>query len=127
MQIKSFEKTGYNLDMHPHEIADRKGGIYTFDATEKTKHGYFVMKYFSKDSVNFEELEECTKITKANFTKRTEPYVMRLVCMADMFDEDVLSKYEKLLKDKKNPPVDLILVTEKGYTPLKISERVVDR
>ncbi len=44
-----------------------------------------------------------------------------------MFDDDVLSKYEKLLKDKKNPPVDLILVTEKGYTPLKISERVVDR
>ena len=34
-QISSFEKTGYSLDMHPHEIADRKGGIYLFDAAEK--------------------------------------------------------------------------------------------
>ena len=40
-------------------------------------------------------------------------------------NEDSYTK--KLLDDKKSPPVDLIIVTENGYTPLKISERVVDR
>ena len=86
-----------------------------------------MIKHFSKESVNIEDLEECTKIAKTNFKKRGNPYVMRLVCLAKKFDDDALSKYKKLLNDKENPPVDLIIVTENGYIPLKISERVVDR
>jgi len=127
MEINSFEKTGYTLDMHPTEISDRKGGVYTFDAAEETKAGYFLIKYFSKELINIEDVEECTKIAKNKFRKRGNPNVMRLVCLAKNFDEDVLSEYKKLLKDKESPPVDLVLVTENGYSPIKISERVVDR
>ena len=67
--------------------------------------------------MDFEDLEECAKIAKNNFKIRGNPNVMRLVCLAKKFDDDALSEYKKLLKDKDSPPVDLVLLNlENGLT-----------
>ena len=46
---------------------------------------------------------------------------LRLVCLAENFDGDVLKKYEKLV-ESISYPVDLILVNAKGFSALKISD-----
>ncbi len=126
--IKSFEKTGYTVDLHEIVLTDRnEGENYVFDTCEDTKYGKFLVKNFSEESVNFEKIEKCAKMAKDNFKKRGNANVMRLVCLAKKFDKDVIEKYEKLMKNKEIAPIDLILVTENGFLPLKISKKLDDR
>ena len=94
---------------------------YTFDVVQDTKYGNFIIKDFKKKA-SYDDLEQCLKVTNGKDYLKNG---LRLVCLAEDYDSDILKKYEELMETKKGIlPVDLILVNEKGFSVLKISEEI---
>ena len=80
-----------------------------------TENGKFIIKDFKK-MASYDDLKTWLDVVGGqNWDK------LRLVCLAENFDSDVLKKYEKLV-GSISYPVDLILVNAKGFSALKISD-----
>ena len=77
----------------------------------------FIIKYFGQTNVDYDQLKEYVKIVNKEFG----PDIFRVVCLARNFDSKILKKYETLQYDI---PVDLIIVTDNGFSGLKISDYV---
>jgi len=121
LDIESVKKFGEEMEVEELtvEITDylgRKKSEYIFDIVTDTDDGRFVIKHFKKKA-SYDDLKECLTVVKDQGWSS----VLRLVCMAEDFDSDILKKYEKLEVD--TVPLDLILVNEKGFQTLKISDK----
>jgi hypothetical protein len=122
LDIESMKKSGEEFEVEDMtvEVKDywgRNKRDYTFDIVTDTENGKFIIKYFKKKA-SYDDLEQCLNAGKyQNWDK------LRLVCIAENFDSDILKKYEKLAVLDPNAPLDLILVNEKGFQTLKISDK----
>ena len=88
-----------------------------FDIVTDTDNGQFIIKHFKKKA-SYDDLKECLNVVKVEGWSS----ILRLVCIAEDFDSDILKKYEKLVGTELLP-LDLILVNEKGFQTLKISDK----
>jgi len=86
-EIKSLKKTGKELEIQTQIFEDQ--GNYELDIEQKTKEGYFLIKYFKQDTVTFIELEGFLKIIKKNYK---DDDIFRIVCLAKSFDDTVSKK-----------------------------------
>jgi len=117
LDIESIEKSGEEITVEELTIGSKKDE-YVLDIVTKTREGKFVIKHFKEKAV-YADLERCLNIVK------NEGWgdMLRLVCLAEDFDSDILKNYEKLSKGIQSP-VDLILYNEKGFSALKISDEI---
>ena len=125
LDVESMKESGEGIDVEGLEVdigwAWEKKTKYTFDIVQNTKYGDFIIKDFKKKA-SYNDLEQCLKVTKIRDNLKNG---LRLVCLAEDYDSDILKKYEELEKVKKGLiPVDFILVNEKGFSVLKISEEI---
>ena len=125
LDVESMKESGEGIDVEGLEVdigwAWEKKTKYTFDIVQNTKYGDFIIKDFKKKA-SYNDLEQCLKVTKIRDNLKNG---LRLVCLAEDYDSDILKKYEELVDPKvRTLPVDLILVNEKGFSVLKISEEV---
>ena len=123
LDIESMKKSGEEIEVEDMtvEVKDsfyRNKRDYTFDIVTDTSGGKFIIKYFKKKA-SYDDLEQCWNAVKYQNWSST----LRLVCIAEDFDSDILKKYEKLAVLDPNAPLDLILVNEKGFQTLKISDK----
>ncbi len=124
LDIESVKKTGEVKAVEEkivdiNDVIGRKKDDYTFDVVTNTENGMFIIKYFKKNA-SYDDLKQCLEIIGS--TKMNNIAVLRVVCISEGFDSDILKKYEELEKIKSYTPIDLILVNEKGFSALKISD-----
>ena len=122
LDVESAKKSGEEIEVEDMtvEVKDywgRNKRDYTFDIVTDTSGGKFIIKYFKKKA-SYDDLEQCWNAVKYQNWSST----LRLVCIAEDFDSDILKKYEKLV-GTDTLPLDLILVNEKGFQTLKISDK----
>ena len=122
LDIESVKKSGEEMEVKELTVKyeswrGKKKGDYTFDIVTDTDGGKFIIKYFKKKA-SYDDLEQCWGAVKYQNWSST----LRLVCIAEDFDSDILKKYEKLV-GTDTLPLDLILVNEKGFQTLKISDK----
>jgi len=121
--IESVKETGEVLEVEELTLEDKKQGDYTFDIVANTENGKFIIKDFKK-MASYDALK-----TLLNVVNRETSNILRLVCLAENFDSDILKKYEKLMESYSLPGLqittDLILVNAKGFSALKISDETV--
>ena len=126
-EVISLEKKGQEWEVEDITIVDdekkKEKKEFRFDVVAKTKEGYFLIRYFTKDQVSPADVNETLEIADENFKTWTKG-VFRLACLAKSFSNDAIKNYE-LLDDKKIP-VDLILVREKGFSFAKIGTEKLD-
>lgn len=122
-EVLSLEKKGEEWEVEDVTIEDGEKKEFRFNVVAKTKEGFFVVRYFTKDQVSYGDVRETLEIADENF-KTWNKDVFRLVCLAKSFSKDVYKNYE-LLADKKIP-LDLILVHEKGFSFAKIGTEKLD-
>ena len=113
LDIESIEKSGEAKTPAEKLIMGSKKDEYVFDIVTETDQGKFIIKHFKEKAV-YADLERCLNIV------RNEGWgdMLRLVCLAEDFDSDILKNYESLAGGY---PLDLILYNEKGFSALKIS------
>ena len=116
LDIKSIEESGEEITVEELTVGSKKDE-YVLDIVTKTDEGKFVIKHFKEKAV-YADLERCLNIVK----NKGWGDMLRLVCLAEDFDSDILKNYEKLNKD--DYPLDLILYNEKGFSALKISDEI---
>jgi hypothetical protein len=116
---ESLKETGKTLELE-YLTLELDNGDYTFTVGD-ISNKKFIIKYFQKTPVNYEQLNEYLKITQDEYGGN----IFRLICLAKNFDNNILKKYTKLMESKKIP-LDLILVTDNGFSGLKISEIMTD-
>ena len=124
LDVESMKESGEEISVSELEVdvgwAWSKKTKYTFDIVQDTKYGNFIIKDFKKKA-SYDDLEQCLKVTNDRDNLKNG---LRLVCLAEDYDSDILKKYEELMKVvSRIIPVDLILVNEKGFSVLKISEQ----
>ena len=122
LDVESVKKSGEEIEVEDMTVGVkdyiyRNKGDYTFDIVTDTDGGKFIIKYFKKKA-SYDDLEQCWNAVKYQNWSST----LRLVCIAEDFDSDILKKYEKLVGTELLP-LDLILVNEKGFQTLKISDK----
>ena len=127
-EIISLEKKGIEWEIEDVTIVDdekKKGKKeFWFDVAAKTKEGYFLVRYFTKDQVSYDEIKETLDVAKKSFkTWSKDPF--RLVCLAKGFSKQAIEGYESLTKEEILP-VDLVLVREKGFSFVKIGTEKFD-
>lgn len=128
--IRKFEKKGEKWQ----STHDKLDGNYKFDISLETEEGKFLVKYF-ENTVKFEDIEKIVDIIIQFYRKKD---VLRVVCVAEKYDDlfltDELSKkMNKLLPEireyrtilsqgivKSWIGLDLILERENGYTMIWI-------
>ena len=124
IDVESMKESGEKIDVEGLTVdvgARKKKVKYTFDIVQKTQYGNFIIKDFKKKA-SYDDLEQCLKATNNQEDLQNG---LRLACLAEDYDSDILKKYEELVKVKSSQlPVDLILVNEKGFSVLKISEEI---
>ena len=115
---KSLKETGEVLEFEELtlELEDKDYSLDVVTISNKK----FVVKYFGKTEVDYDQLEEYIKIVKKEFGTD----IFRVVCLAKFFDSRILKKYETL--PYQGIPLDLIIVTDNGFSGLKISEALID-
>ena len=122
LDVESMKKSEEEIEVEDMtvEVKDsfyRNKRDYVFDIVTDTSRGKFIIKYFKKKA-SYDDLEQCWNAVKyQNWNDR-----FRLVCIAEDFDSDILKKYEELVA-ADTLPLDLILVNEKGFQTLKISDK----
>lgn len=121
-EVSSLEKKGVEWEVEDVTVVDdtdkKEKKEFRFDVAAKTKEGYFLVQYFPKDEVSYEEIDETLKIAKESFKTWTkDPF--RLVILAKGFSKQAIEGYESLIENK-TIPVDFILVKEKGFSFIKI-------
>ena len=126
LDVESMKESGEEISVSELEVDvgwawAKKKFKYRFDIVQDTKYGNFIIKDFKKKA-SYDDLEQCLKVTNDRENLQNG---LRLVCLAEDYDSDILKKYEELEKVKKGLiPVDFILVNEKGFSVLKISEEI---
>ena len=112
---ESLKETGEVLELEELtlEIEDKDYLLTVVTVSNKK----FIIKYFGQTNVDYDQLKEYVKIVNKEFG----PDIFRVVCLARNFDSKILKKYETLPYDI---PVDLIIVTDNGFSGLKISDYV---
>jgi len=75
-----------------------------------------IITYFEKTNVGYDELNEHIKLLMKNYDN-----IYRVVCLARNFNIEILNEYKKL-KKSLGADLDLIIVTDSGFSGLKISE-----
>ena len=65
--------------------------------------------------MGYDKLNEHIKLLKKNYSN-----IYRVVCLAENFNIEILNEYEKL-KKSLGKDLDLIIVTDTGFSGLKIS------
>ena len=113
---ESLKETGKTLELEDLTL-ELEDGDYTFTVGD-ISNKKFIIKYFEKTPVNYEQLNEYLQITWDEYGGNN---IFRLICLAKNFDSNILKKYTKLM-ESKNIPLDLILVTDNGFSGLKISD-----
>jgi hypothetical protein len=109
---ESLKKTGEIL---PFEELTLKDDDNSYGVTISNE--IFVIKYFEKTNVDHDQLNEYLKIVIKEYGND----IFRVVCLARNFDSEILKEYKKL-PGFGNTPLDLILVTDNGFSGLKISD-----
>jgi hypothetical protein len=109
---ESLKKTGEVL---PFEELKLKNDYNSHGVTISNK--IFVIKYFEKNNVDHDQLNKYLKIVIKEYGND----IFRIVCLARNFDSEILKEYKKL-PGFGNTPLDLILVTDDGFSGLKISD-----
>ena len=125
LDVESMKKSEEEIEVEDMtvEVKDywgRNKRDYTFDIVTDTSDGKFIIKDFKKKA-SYDDLEQCLKVTNGKDYLKNG---LRLVCLAEDYDSDILKKYEELVDPKvRTLQVDLILVNEKGFQTLKISDK----
>jgi hypothetical protein len=113
---KSIKKTGEDLEF---KKITMKGDGTSFAVTMPGSMLYsnfeFIITYFEKTNVGYDKLNEHIKLLKKNYSN-----IYRVVCLAENFNIEILNEYEKL-KKSLGKDLDLIIVTDTGFSGLKIS------
>ena len=115
---KSLKETGEILELEELtlELEDKEYSLTVVSISNQK----FIIKYFEKTNVNYDQLKEYVKIVNKEFSGD----IFRVVCLAKEFDSLILKKYETL---SQNIPLDLIIVTDNGFSGLRISESKIDQ
>ena len=133
-ELKNLKKTGKEwevdgpliLDSAVYEVEGETKSLkdYEFDVCGKTSDGFFVIKEFKKDQVNYEDLHEAVWVAAKNIPEKRKD-VFRMVCLANSFSKDAVDGHKDLEESSKNKvPLDLIGIREKGFSVVKISRLV---
>jgi len=114
---ESLKETGKVLELEELtlEVEDEDYSLTIANISNKK----FIIKYFKKTEVDYDQLKEYVKIVNKEFGTN----IFRVVCLAKKFDSKILKKYETL--PYQGIPLDLIIVTDNGFSGLKISETLV--
>jgi len=115
---KSIKKTGEGLEFKKLTLEDDDN---SFSVTIPNSLLYgaeiFIIKYFEKTNVDYDQLNQYIKIINKNYSRD----ISRIVCLARNFDTGILKEYKKLRK-LSDANLDLIIVTDNGFSGLKISK-----
>ena len=115
---KSLEKTGEVLEFKKLTFKDDDDdNSFSVTIPNSVLYGdeIFIIKYFEKTNVDYDQLNQYIKIINKYFKSD----ISRIVCLARNFDTGILNEYEKLRK-LSDADLDLIIVTDNGFSGLKI-------
>jgi hypothetical protein len=115
---KSLEKTGEVLEFKKLTFKDDDDdNLFSVTIPNSVLYGddIFIIKYFEKTNVDYDQLNQYIKIINKNYSRD----ISRIVCLARNFDTGILKEYEKLRK-LSDANLDLIIVTDNGFSGLKI-------
>ncbi len=120
----SIKKTGEGLKFKKITMKE-EGNSFAVTIKRTVFHGQreFIITYFDKTNVNYDTLNEQIKLIKKDYmfgSKNTT--FSRLVFLARTFDTEILKEYTKLKKVSGAWDLDLIIVTDNGFSGLKVSE-----
>jgi len=93
---------------------------YILDLVLKTRHGFFIVKYFGNKTVGLTDLNELIKIVKKKFSPKmwTESKSSRVICVAREYDPEILLRVKDLVTSEIN--TDLLVEEERGFSVLWI-------
>ena len=112
-EAKSLEKKGKELEIEETILSDPQD--YRLDASQNTREGYFIIKNFEQEQVNFSDINTLVKAINKSYEDKD---IFRIVCLGRSFSESIIKKYDEL--DIKEKFLDLIRITEKGFDVYKI-------
>ena len=119
---KSINKTGKGLEFKKIPLeADCTSFAVTLPGSFYDSNGEFIIAYFDETNVDYDKLNEHIKLIKKHYSRRNEMRLARLIFLARNYDAEILNEYEKL-KKSFGADLDLVIVTDTGYSGLKISE-----
>ena len=81
----------------------------------------FIITYFEKTNVDYDTLNEQIKLIKKHYTFGDKKFY-RLIFLARTFDTEILKEHKKLKKVSGAWNLDLIIVTDNGFSGLKIDD-----
>jgi hypothetical protein len=120
----SIKKTGEGLKFKKITMKEN-GTSFAITINRRALHlkREFIITYFEKTNVDYDTLNEQIKLMKKDYmfgSKNTT--FSRLVFLARTFDTEILKEHKKLMKVSGAYDLDLIIVTDSGFSGLKISE-----
>ena len=71
--------------------------------------------------MDYDKLNEHIKLIKKHYSRGNKMMLARLIFLARNYDAEILNEYEKL-KKSFGADLDLVIVTDTGYSGLKVSE-----
>jgi len=112
-EIKSLKKKGEELSIE--ETILGEADDYKIDAAQNTREGYFIIKNFEQEKVNFSDINTFVKAINKSYKDED---VFRIVCLGKSFNDSISKKYNELEIKKK--VLDFIRITDKGFDVHKI-------
>ena len=91
---------------------------YVLDLVLRTKHGFFIVKYFGNKKVELKDLNELIKIVKRKFSTKMwlESRSSKVICVANEYDSKILPRLKDLVTSEIN--IDLLVEEENGFSVL---------
>ena len=112
-EIKSLKKKGEELSIEETILGETDD--YKIDAAQNTREGYFIIKNFEQEKVNFSDINTFVKAINKSYKDED---VFRIVCLGKSFNDSISKKYNELEIKKK--VLDFIRITDKGFDVHKI-------
>ena len=118
----SIKKTGEGLKFKKITIKEI-GNSFAVTVKRTITHPpkEFIITYFEKTNVDYDTLNEQIKLIKKHYTFGDKKFY-RLIFLARTFDTEILKEYTKLKKVSGAWDLDLIIVTDNGFSGLKIDD-----
>ena len=120
----SIKKTGEGLKFKKITMKEN-GTSFAITINRRALHlkREFIITYFEKTNVDYDTLNEQIKLMKKDYILGSKNTTFaRLVFLARNFDTEILKEHKKLKKVSGAWNLDLIIVTDNGFSGLKIDD-----